>query len=534
MRKLIVKGKEFHAINVQAGADPAEQYAASEFIQYMAKFGIPEGEGLKVRIYLDSTAGRDGFRITVSDADTLEIAGGNGRGVNYGVYRFLERYAGVRYFMPGLETLGEGDIVVEEEYAHAPVFELRQSDWRCCRDVDWSVKNGVNDMLSIPEERGGCFRYAKGYWAHTMSKLAGTDKQPCVTDPEVLQKTIASVREVLRREPKDVIISVTQDDGSYRCTCDRCMKIVEEEESWSGLYLRFVNQVAEAVEEEFPDAVIDTFAYYYTEKAPKITRPRHNVCIRLCAYSTCHSHTVSDNGCPGNIKFNKVVEDWFAICDRIYIWEYTQNYHYYIPPYPDFGVLRQNMRYYAEHGAKGIYPEGNHNSPRYAGFGELRCYLLARLMWDPYMSNQDYYGHMDEFLAAYYGKGWRYIRAYLDNLMGMIPANCMGGIHPSEYLRRDMLEVLADTFENWWNKAEELAGDRLEYVKRTRLQWEYLRLDLYPDEEKGRAFDKAVRENNIYWREDIRELLPENPPERFARSPYTWYWDKCDPFGTPV
>ena len=28
----------------------------------------------------------------------------------------------------------------------------------------------------------------------------------------------------------------------------------------------------------------------------------------------------------------------------------------------------------------------------------------------------EYYRHMDEFLAAYYGAGWRYLRAYLDDL----------------------------------------------------------------------------------------------------------------------
>lgn len=538
MRNLIVKGKRFFAVRVQAGTDPAEQYAASEFVKYMSKIGIPEGEGLNVRICLDSDIGRDGFRISVTDEDTLEIAGGNGRGVNYGVYNFLKKYAGMRFFMPDLETLGDGDIVVDGDYAFNPIFELRKSDWKCCRDVDWSVKNGVNDMLEIPEEKGGCFRYAKGYFAHTMKKLAGTDKQPCLTDPEVLKKTIASVREILAREPKEVIVSVTQEDGFGRCRCDRCLAVVEEEGGdngggWSGLLLRFVNAVAADIAEDYPDAVIDTFAYAYTTEPAKITKPLPNVCIRICSLPCCHSHAVNDPGCEGNRLFCELIERWKKICDRIYIWDYTQNYHFYITPYPDFAVIRKTMRYYAEHNARGMYPEGNPNSPAYSEFGELRCYLMAQLMWNPFMSDEEYYNHMDEFLAAFYGKGWRYVRAFIDSLCGVTAGHCLGGIHPSEYMCRDKLEVLADTFENWWNKAEELAGDRLEHVKRARLQWEFLRLDLYPNAEEGRRFEKAVQENGILWREDMKPLI-KNPPERYAWSPYTWYWKEHDPFGNKV
>lgn len=538
MRKLIVKGKEAVGVRAIPGSGMAEKHAAEELIRYFGMMGIPEGDGLTVQVVIDESIDRDGFRIHIIDEDNLEIAGGNGRGVNYGVYNFLKKYAGVRFFMPDLETLGEGDIVVEKDYAFTPVFEFRKSDWKCCRDVDWSVKNGVNDMLEIPEEKGGCFRYAKGYFAHTMKKLAGTDSQPCMTDPEVLKKTIASVREILAREPKEVIVSVTQEDGFGRCRCAKCMAIVEEEGGengggWSGLFLRFVNAVAADIAEDYPDAVIDTFAYVYTTEPAKITRPLPNVCIRICAMPCCHSHAVNDPGCIGNRLFCETVEKWNKICSRIYIWEYSQNYHYYIPPYPDFATIRHTMRYYAEHGAKGMYPEGNPGSPRYSEFGELRCYLMAQLMWNPFMSAEEYYTHMDEFLAAFYGEGWRYVRAFLDSMCGMVGGHCLGGIHPSEYMRRDKLEVMADTYENWWNKAEEQAGERLENVKRARLQWEFLRLDLFPNEEEGRQFEKDVRSYGIHWLEDLKKLI-ENPPERYGWSPYTWYWKEHDPFGNKV
>ena len=101
MRKLIIKGKEITTVRICAGQTAPEQYAAEQLGAYLAKLGIAVSEdgAYPITTAIDETIGRDGYRLTVTD-DGLQIAGGNGRGVIYGVYRMLERCAGVRYFMP--------------------------------------------------------------------------------------------------------------------------------------------------------------------------------------------------------------------------------------------------------------------------------------------------------------------------------------------------------------------------------------------------------------------------------------------------
>ena len=47
-------------------------------------------------------------------------------------------------------------------------------------------------------------------------------------------------------------------------------------------------------------------------------------------------------------------------------------------------------------------------------FVELRTYLLSKLLFNPYMSKEEYYGHMDEFLENVYGHGGKYLRQYID------------------------------------------------------------------------------------------------------------------------
>ena len=58
---------------------------------------------------------------------------------------------------------------------------------------------------------------------------------------------------------------------------------MEEEGSDVGPMLRAVNQIAGAVQHSHPHILIDTFAYINTLPAPRVTKPRDNVVIRICS-----------------------------------------------------------------------------------------------------------------------------------------------------------------------------------------------------------------------------------------------------------
>lgn len=47
----------------------------------------------------------------------------------------------------------------------------------------------------------------------------------------------------------------------------------------------------------------------------------------------------------------------------------------------------------------------------------MRAYVLAKLMWDPYMTEEAYQEHINDFLQGYYGSGWEEIREYFDFVM---------------------------------------------------------------------------------------------------------------------
>ena len=77
-------------------------------------------------------------------------------------------------------------------------------------------------------------------------------------------------------------------------------------------------------------------------------------------------------------------------------------------------MLRQNMKFYAESGITGVEHESGLDSSNIVQFSELRSYMISKLLWDPYMSEEEFNGYMDGFLETVYGAGGKYIRRYLE------------------------------------------------------------------------------------------------------------------------
>ncbi len=503
--------RSISSVTIVAGDSAPEAFAAAELRRYLEMKGVSiVDDGYPITLRIDPALGDDSYKIQVfrKNKDGTKITGGNDRGVIYGMYRFLEEQAGIRFLTPDLEVIPEGEMrITTGSLEHNTVFSYRFTNWVCTMDAAWRVKNGINGNTDVflSDEVGGGIHYGGGF-AHTMAALTGTpsNTQPCLTDPAILQKAIESVRAILEQDPTANIVSVSQNDNQEYCKCDGCTAIAEEEGSQSGPLIRFVNAIANDIAEDYPNVTIDTLAYMYTRKAPAITKPAPNVCIRLAPIEICYTHSILSDACTyvENAAFAETLIEWSKICDNIYIWEYSTNFSYYIPTYENLVTLRENMAFYATHNVKGTFTQGNIQSPS-GEFAELRSYLLVKLMMDPLMSEKKFQQHMDDFLKGYYGEGWMYIRAYIDMTTAQGARGCRG-IYSHPFSGADSKAValaMEDSYESWWDQAEALAGDRLPYVQRSRLQWRYIRLLLHPNEEEARAFIADVKAAGIRWNE---------------------------------
>ena len=519
--------KTLTSVTIFAGNSDTEQLAAEELQKHLVIKGVSICEGsFPITLSIDESLGDDAYRIEgvanvtaeQNGEEYLNIVGGNGRGVIYGVVRFLEDYAGTRFFTYELETHTPDPVTLPESILieYTPVFEYRYTSWYAMsKDPLFCVKSGMNgNHGGITEQMGGYISYGSGLGVHTLGWLTETTypypgyaPNPCLAldtleGQENLAKVIKNVRDVLEKDPTVNIVSISQTDTEEHCECEACLAIEAEEGSPAGVLLRFVNAVAEDLEADYPNLTIDTLAYKYTRKAPTKTVPRDNVCVRLCSIECHFNHPLTTASCATCSAFCNDMAEWSKICENIYVWDYTTDFSYYLSFFPNLHVLRENMQFYADHNVKGMFCQGN--SQGLSGeFGELRAYLLAKLMMYPYMTEEEYYTHMDEFLAAYYGGGWKYIRQYIDQISTLALLGPGHTIYhqPFQAVNENFYNVIHDGVNKWWNKAEAEAGDRLEYVQRSRLHWRYTQLFLYPDAEKAAALIAEVEGLGMAWRE---------------------------------
>ena len=437
----------------------------------------------------------DGYTLLM-DGNRLYITGSCDRGTMYGVYCFLEDYIGVRFLAKDTTVIINQDSVeipADVHTTHNPVFEMRDTYWYDMRydqtTANHAKDNSFYDSSTPVAEIGGGIGYA-GRFVHTINLLQDLpyqgNVQPCLTDEDVYQLVLSNVRKWLDENPEATIISVSQNDsdpGKLGCQCASCKAIDDAEGTSMGSLLTFINRLANDIKDDYPGVYIDTLAYRYTRKAPKNIKPADNVIIRLCSIECCFTHALSDETCAQNREFKKDIEEWAAICDNLYIWDYTYNAETYFSFFPNFDVLWDNVQFYKNHNVTGVFLEGQQVSVS-GEFAELRSYLLAKLLWDPDMTEDEYYAYMDEFLQYYYGAGWEKIKEYMTTMTAhAIKHNTHVGIFDkgekmfpavddkgkrSTKLSRDMLDL--------WLEAYELAETEQQkaHVEKSSIQAYYL------------------------------------------------------------
>ncbi|MBL4700522.1 MAG: DUF4838 domain-containing protein [Phycisphaeraceae bacterium] len=359
------------------------------------------------------------------------------RGTVYAVTTFLSDYLGLRWWSAQEKRLPKHPALTLPAINrfYQPPLEYREVHTSQSFNSDWSLYNRCNGQDSkIPNELGGRTRYVGPYFAHTANLLVNpaehfkehpqwfsqingkrvappAKSQWCLTNKELLIHVIELSKNILRKEAGQdkVILSISQNDWPRRCLCDQCAAVEAEEGSPSGVSLRFVNAVGQAVEDEFPNALIDMLAYRYTRLPPRVTKARPNVIVRLTTYEASFSAPLNS---PQNQAFADSIKGWSKICKRIYIWDYIVNFRYYVHPHPNFHVLGPNIHFFMKHNVRGIFSQANrHKSP--GDFKILRGWVMAQLLWDPSLDAQTV---IAQFVNEYYGAGASGVAQYLDLL----------------------------------------------------------------------------------------------------------------------
>jgi hypothetical protein len=456
----------------------------------------------------------DGYRIKTED-DKLMITGGSGKGTIYGVIDLLETW-GYRKFSPAESFIPQVEELTLQPMDHAdePANSLRIINGRMTQDnefVDWLRVSTIAEM-SPP-----------GYYVHTFERLVPradyfkdhpeyyawlghkySFDQLCPSNPEVLDLIIQKLGEEMKKYPGFDTWSVSQNDNFTYCQCDRCMAVIEEDESPAGPLIRMVNTVAAA----YPEKTISTLAYQFSRPAPRVSRPADNVMVMLCTIELNRSRPIATDSLSRS--FVKDIEDWGKICRNIYLWDYTINFNHSISPFPNFHVFQPNLQFFYENQVRKQFPQSNLLEG--LEMVELRARLLSALMWDPSVNIDSV---KTDFLVHFYGKASPAIAAYLERMeKELIRSGKILYIYepPNNHADGYLSAENVATYNRFFDEAEKaVSGDTvlLNRVKTARLPLQYAMMEIGKNDMFGPRGWYTESDDRFILREDMEQTLED-------------------------
>jgi len=540
--KIVSDGKSPYSIVLASDAIPAERTAAGELQKYIQEATGAElpikneadvssetpqilvGPGPRAKKLLPSQNWNDlkGDGILIAPVgDSLVIAGDRPRGTLYAVFEFLERELGIRWWSPTVTKVPQTKnlTVKAEKYTYRPPFVYREHystlvhGMRPERYILGARyrQNGIHQYL--PEEWGG--HYSILGEGHTFSRLvpmadyfkdhpeyysdpangnkpctsASAQPEPdggvkatqlCLTNPEVVEIAAATALRWIEENPSAGIISITENDNSNYCACDKCTALAEKEGSVAGPLLYFVNKVADKIHDKYPDFLVDTFAYNQGFTPPRTIKPADNVLIRLAPLKADFGHPLDSewNGdSPGSQEnVRDGLRRWAAISQKLFLWNYITNFVYTIPPFPNWEGLDKDLRFFADNKVVGVFQQGDAITNDVGDMTPLRAYVVGKLMWNPKLDQE---ALINEFLEGYYGKAAPFLREYVATYQkSFMDQNRRLSSHDHDFsfLTLDVLTKANELFD----KASEAVKDNPELLARVererfavRLSWLY-------------------------------------------------------------
>ena len=413
--------------------DAAVGTAGSELRHYSAKLLNGRKSDTVFLLEIDPKLQPEEWKIQ-SAADAVRLTGGSDRGVLYAVYHYLEDCCGIRFlsgdaeYVPALKELPANDLNLSGKPAIAvrslsPVFHKdngRFAAKRRINDQDWT---------KIAPEYGGISGFGSPAPCHTFAYYVPYDRykkthpeyfsltkagkrvggqfagQLCLSNQEVRKIMLLKLREYIARDrekarqrgtPPPTMYDITQNDNQNYCVCPGCKALAAKYgNTQSGIMLELVNELADGIRNDYPDVMLSTFAYQYTEAVPQNITARPNVMVRLCDTRGNQLMPIADGS---NEYTRKRLDSWSKIA-KLSFWDYGDNFDY--PnnlPAPSEFTYREDYSYLRKFAGM---IKCEISSTAFPDVREYKYYLISRFMENP---DLDFKKESQDFAELYYGK----------------------------------------------------------------------------------------------------------------------------------
>lgn len=426
---------------VDKNATPMERYAAAQLRDFLykgqlntdtiaAKEGtIYVGNTHYLRKHFNMGELHDGGYLICGDGCNLCLYGAGEKGTLYAVYAYLEKI-GYRCYTPTALVIPDifGIEVPKCNEVSNPAFVYREVSYYYPNHsqlyADWHHLHTVADRDSLFGMFVHTFkdlippaRYYDSHpeWFSLNNGRRSRDGQLCLSNPAVLEELCRRLADTMATAPEKKMWSVSNNDNYNACQCPDCLHMDSLYGGPTGTLLHFVNQVAR----RFPNKTISTLAYQYTRCAPTNpeVKPEKNVNIMFCSIECGRELPIAGN--PREASFRKDMEDWSRLTDNIFMWDYVVQFRNFWNPFPNLHVLQPNLQFFHKNGVRMMFEQAT-GADNITSWMDIRCYMIAKLLWDPYCNIDSI---MDDFYRGYYGDAGRYVKEIIDTMTATLIAS---------------------------------------------------------------------------------------------------------------
>ena len=451
---LVENGIAQAALVFESGCKEVAKYAQilNGYVKKSSGATLPvNGEKLKNTIKLQIKPALhsdiEEFSFTFPDEHTVVISGGSENGLKFGVYRFLEKYLGLRRLFPGKlgDHLPEHKTITvpAKSYVDKPAYLSRYLGSGAytadtCEYYDWIRSLGSNNpriymghylFALLPQAKYGKTHpefYPEFNGKRTVPQPGQTTFwQPCFTAPglaEVLaENAIAKLKKGYDNENKNVkfstadprkkTVSVGVNDAGGYCTCARCRQVNGNRINYAGIvdaapsYIPLINKVADIVTAKYPDCRIPFLAYAAVAEIPPDTGKLNK---RLVPEITYDSMYTADPVLRA--KFRKVFTDWSKSLEELALGDYVYG-EPFILPRTNFKAFAEQVSWAYANGARHYYGESYPGKEWTEG---PKLYLLIKLLWNPAADRHAIL--KDWYISCVGKKAAPFLQKYYENL----------------------------------------------------------------------------------------------------------------------
>ena len=419
-------------ISMRLAVSRAERKAVEDFKIAYEKVTGQKFEASPYKLYVGKAASRAKWFKTpenmkpeewcIESKDNEFVITGDVAGTTWGIYEFIEKYLNYHYLaqdtdyfvknpawkLPAVKERFKPAIRVRDSWLSWP--QMTNGAYSLHRKINWG--NGYSELcpkFGSPQRTHTIPHYAKKF-PNDAPFVNGSRQHICWSNPRSIELTLQTLREFIKAdrakgEPYPLIYDISQEDGGAGyCTCKNCRKIIDAEESVSGLLLNFLNPIAEAIEKEYPDIYIQTLAYQYTQKPPKTIKAHPKIIVQSCN-SNIIAPLVPDR--PNG----EVMRKWSRHASLLAIWSYWRTYEgdECWPYIRDRKMLQQELKFCRDINVFRYFAENENNIER--SFYMFQYYLFSKLTVDPDLDMQK---TTETFMKGYYGAAAEPMTKYLE------------------------------------------------------------------------------------------------------------------------